>query len=448
MKLPLVVLASSLVVNVALVATFSAKPSLAPPFAQGFFRFGSGATTVGNTGDLRARTGVADAQKKSQRAATHSAEIWPALHSADLSTLVARLRAAGFPPAIVRAIVDAEIERQFSSRIKELTRELNETPYWKPDPSYYFGNSKLFEQISQIYRERSRVLRDLLGKDAFAYGSVDPTAAQRRQYGNLPQAKIDLVQRVNDDYAEMMGQVRAAMQGITLPEDREKLALLEREKHADLAAVLTPEELADYEMRTSSVTSRLRTAFTIMDASEDEFRAIYKIHEQYKDVLYPSVSSGFLGSDVMEKRREAAAAANEQVKAALGDARYAQYQRATDNDFQQLYRLGQRDNVPYDTLVRAYDVRTTASEAATKIYDDRAMSVDEKRTALSNLARDTRAQLLSTLGPTTGPAYAENSRWLSYLDQGRIVTIGPDGLTSSIRSLPTPPPAGTPAPKK
>lgn len=444
MNVRVLLLASSATLNAALLAAFALQPSLAPDAIRSLF---SSAST--DAAAERKRTEQRDRAAAAAKRALKTegrADVWSTLHSTDLTKLVAQLRAAGFPPALVRAVVDAEVERQFSPRIKELTRVVNETPYWKPDPGYYAGNAKLFESISQIYRERSRLLRDLLGTDAYAWGGIDPTTAQKRQFGNLPSAKIDLVQRINDDYAEMIGQVRAATQGITLPEDREKMALLEREKRADLAAILTPEELAEYEMRSSPITMRLRTAFTIMDANEAEFRAIYTIHEGYKDVLYPTSMGGitFTGVDAMEKRREATRQINEQVKTALGDARFAQYQRATDTDFQQLYRLGQRDSIPYDTLVRAYDVRGPTAEASIRIVDDRALSTDAKRTALKELAQTARTQLLSTLGPTAGPAYVENARWLTYLNQGQGITIMPDGGVSS-RMIP---PASVPPPKK
>ena len=63
---------------------------------------------------------------------------------------------------------------------------------------------------------------------------------QKRLYRQIQATVEDLavIQRINDDYAEMTAQLRAAMQGITLPEDRAKLLLLEREKRADLAALV------------------------------------------------------------------------------------------------------------------------------------------------------------------------------------------------------------------
>jgi hypothetical protein len=439
MKLSVVVLIGSAALNAALFALLASRPSLAPVALRKYLP-----EAVPSKEAAKTPPPSAPAKNKG----TGVEVLWPKLKSDDLAALVRQLREAGFPAVMVRAIVDGELERRFGPRIRELTRSLTEIPYWKPDTGYYMGNSKLYESISQIYRERSALLREVLGKDMFAYSGMDPSVAQQRIFGNLPQAKIDLVQRINDDYAEMSSQVRSAMQGVALPEDREKLALLEREKQKDLAEILTPQELADYEMRSSQITSRLRTSLTIMDASEAEFQSIYRIHGAFKDVLYPPPQSAmvYITADLSEKRREAQQQIHDQVKAALGDARYQQYQRATDNDFQQLYRLGQRDNVPYETLVKAHEVRNSTAEASIKIIENSALSPTERQTALKTLAQEARNKLLSTLGPGAGPTYVENSRWLGYIDQGRGVAIGPDGNLSS-RSGPMPRPPATATPK-
>src|SRR5262245_41146713 len=46
------------------------------------------------------------------------ATVWPALSSGDLPSLVTRLREAGFPPGVVRAIVSAQLSEQFAARRK------------------------------------------------------------------------------------------------------------------------------------------------------------------------------------------------------------------------------------------------------------------------------------------------------------------------------------------
>lgn len=455
MKLPVLVLGASAALNAGLLAAFFAKPSLAPPSVRSFFD--NAARSEGRTSTTSPRVSSAPSGSPAQPAArsaaaiasgkVSAAELWASLHSDDLTTLVARLRAAGFPASAIRAIVDAEIQKRFADRYAELRRMVDDVPYWRADPFRSMGlNTKFYETYSQLSRERMRLVREVLGKDAYAYGGVDPTEAQRRQFGNLSPGKIELVQRINDDYAEMISQVRASMQGITLPEDREKLALLEREKKADLAAILTPEELADYEMRSSTITMRLRTALTIMDASEAEFRSIYQAYLPHVETLFPTYPTAFRSMDGVDPRATALAKVQEQLTREFGPDRAAQFQRANDREFQQLYQLTRADNLPYDTVVRAYDTRSSASAASTKITEDPAMSPDDKRTALKNLAQQSRAQLLGTLGQQAGPTYVEAAQWLTYLEQGRSFTIMPTGgISTRSVSIPRPPVS---APKK
>ncbi|MES2693823.1 MAG: hypothetical protein V4773_10150 [Verrucomicrobiota bacterium] len=446
MKLLVALVALSVAANAALVAAFVNQPSLAPPSVRSYFEFGGrGETTVPEkTAATKSKTSAP------KSASDRMVELWRRLQTADLATVVAQLRAAGFPPAFIRALADAELQRRFAPRMEEIRRALYDKPYWQGDIASYMGNAKVYEQMSQLSRERSKALRELIGQDAYAYGGVDATEAQRARFGNIPANKIPLLQQIADDYAEMTSQIRGSMQGITLPEDREKFALLEKSKREDLAAFLTPQELADYEMRTSTITSRLRTGLTIMDASEAEFRQIYLAHEQQQAILYPTTPLGgyTITSDMTEQRRKAQEQINATLKQTLGEARFADYQRASDRDFQQLYQLTRSTNMPYDTVVRAYDTRQPASAASQQIANNASMSSADKEAALKQLGQDSRTQLLSTLGPTAGPAYADGSRWLSALQSGRAFSVGPDGSITTRYIAPTRPTTPTPQPAK
>ncbi len=432
MKLPALLFVGSLAANVVLLGVFAAKPALAPPALRDFFQhFGSPAPAANDPSDKPLAAAHPAAPPKSK--------YWSTLAADDLGTLVANLRAAGFSPALIRAIVAARIELQFRERMNALVGSVADTPFWKPEPTNMMNNPKFYEELNQIYRARAKMLREVLGSDFLANAGGDATAAQRRQFGDLPKSKIDLIQRINDDYTEMASQIRAATQGVTLPEDREKLALLEREKHADLAGILTPQELEDYEMRNSTITSRLRQALTLMDATEDEFRAIYKATQPAADTIFPT--GGVFGAEMSRNRQEAQAKVNDAIKAALGDARFADYQRANDYEYQQLARIGQRENIPTDNLTRAYALRDTVVKESARIYDDKQMSNDDKRAALTTLGQSTKAQVVSLLGLTAGNAYIQTANWINAPERGWIIRVGPNGQANSFYSLPNPAPA-------
>jgi hypothetical protein len=459
MKLPVLLLAASLAAslagNAALVAAFFARPARAPaPFREFLISDADRAARAAEDSraviaQVAARTRIAAA-----RAAAERTQVWAALATDDLKTLVARLRAAGFPPVIIRGVVNAQLERWFRGRLKEVAGDVTEAPFWKPDPGP-FGNTTLYDVRNQLIRERTKLLRELLGDEFFSGASPNVTSMQRMEFGALSQGKIELIQRIKDDYAEMSAQVTAAAQGMILPQDREKIALLEREKRADLAALLTPAELEDYLMRTSPIINRLRQPLSFMDATEAEFRALYQIHQQFADLLYPPAGiGGDFGADLRQQRSEAQAKIAAQTRAALGEERYAEFVRTSSNEFMQLTMVAARENLPAGSAVRAYNAREEAAKESWRIMEDRALDNDQKRAALTALAQTATTQLIAALGPNAGNTYAKSASWLRTISSGGAITIGPDGSTRT-RTLPPPgapppnsPPSVTPPPRQ
>jgi hypothetical protein len=126
-----------------------------------------------------------------------------------------------------------------------------------------------------------------------------------------------------------------------------------------------------------------------------------------------------------EDRKASIQQLNDQLKTSLGPARYADYARETDRNYQQLVRLTERDNLPPDTAVRAFNVRDTVALESGRIADNPALTVEQKRTALQELAERTRTQLLGLLGPAAGPTYVQliDRQWLNVVARGSAVTF-------------------------
>lgn len=403
MKPAVLVLAGSLAANVGLFSMFAWEPALAPPAFRDFFRRNFQSTTS-VAGSLAAAPPVAPPKPK----------LWSVLATDDLATLVNRLRAAGFPPDVIRSIVRVRLDARFDPRIQALVDPDPNTPFWKL-PSRGRASSQRWEQISQLQRERSRLERALLSDDFFATSEI--SADQRRRFGDLPRAKVDALQRIEDDYAELKSSINAAMKGITLPSDREQLALLQREKAADLAALLTPAELADYEMRSSPITRMLGRRLGDFDASEAEFHAIFQMQQAFGQKYSDA------GGDYQEQQRMFDQL-NDQLKATLGDARYADYTRETSYEYRQLQTIAERDHLPADAAQQAFALREHTAQQSGVIYDDPALSAEQKGAALKALAQETRTQLLATLGPEAGATYLKMAdRWLNRVEQGAAVNF-------------------------
>lgn len=442
MKLSALLLAATLAANAALLAVYFNRSASSSP-SEGAASTGSSSAATATNG-TRGGSAAKNGAIASSASSTEESQAWSTLASTDLRTLVARLRAAGFPPSVVRAVVSAQISAKMRPRMEELMAgTTDEKPFWATSGNFSFQSSlsaKTLAALRESSREYSQLLKEALGDEP----SADQNAVNRR-YGKISAEKIEQVQRVESDYNDLRNEVSTAAKGLMLPEDREKLALLEKEKRADLAKILSPEELDDFLVRSSNTTNRLRTALTAMNATEDEFRAIYQAQSAYDEKYnnnFAAVGITFNNADAMKERQAAQAQVNEQLKLALGDQRFAEYTRSTDREFQTITRIAQQANLPAAAAVQVYDLRDTLSKESNRIFADNALTVDQKRAALQSLAQNTRAQITSTLGSDAGRTYLQvAATWLDRVERGGAVTFNPGGGTST-RNLPIARPPG------
>lgn len=428
MKKPFALFAASLVANVALVAVFVFHPALAPPGLR----------------DFLAHRGPADSSATPTPSATPSpasvpAHLWFSVQTEDLKTLVARLRATGFPDRAIRAVIQALLKDRHESLVDALHRSHPALGFWRASDPLLERKRRSDEQ--QLSAERTRLEREILGSLKF---DDDYYTDRRRQYGELTTEKIDRLDRLNTDYNELDLATRTATNGIILPEDREKLARLEREKRADLAALLSPAELADYDIRNSPLVSRLSSTFGVFRATEEEFRAILQTHQSLEDALYPYSRLPPSSDEDRTARSNAQADAEAELdirlRTALGDQRYAEFTRAQSREYQNLVGLAARTNLPPQAAIDAYNLRDRLSQESNRIFYDDALDIPQKRAALATLAQTTRAQLAATLGPTTGETYLKTATWLGQVERGGVVTFRANG--TSFRGLPANPGGG------
>src|SRR5437763_1267841 len=121
MKISTLFIAGSVSVNVALIAILVAgSAEEAKPHPHG-----------------TAAQAAANARPIHDVAAASDFATWAALQADDLHVERERLRAEGFSPQMIRAILSAQIRESFSARRKALDAAQADTPFWKnvtPDP--------------------------------------------------------------------------------------------------------------------------------------------------------------------------------------------------------------------------------------------------------------------------------------------------------------------------
>lgn len=331
MKISPVLVGGSLVLNAALVAVIvlGARGDSADTSA--------GATAAGTT---HTRAVAASGS------ASPGLDTWNQLQSDDLAVQRNRLRDEGFPASLVRTILVAQVRESFAARRKAIESAPAEQPYWRvarPDP-------KVQAELRAVVKEQERALRELLGPDP----ENGAAASLRRQFPALAPEKAGQLAAIRERYDEQRQDIFANVRSSLTPEENAKVRALEKAMHDEFAAVLTPAELEDYDLRTSSVANNLRYTLSAFDANEAEFRALYRIQAAYDD---PLQSTGSSSQDEMRARMELTKQRDAEIAAALGPERYAEYQRATDYNYRQATLLAARLGLPAETPANLYALR-------------------------------------------------------------------------------------------
>lgn len=326
------------------------------------------------------------------------------------------LVASGLSPDSARNILAAMLYEQHRPRIEELTQAAARSSIWwrdiTPEETPPDSPSALLEKLHE------NIQADL---DALFPETTSETsdAEPNLELAFLTPAKQNAIQQITRDYADMIQAAHLAAGRFELPADREKITFLEAERDRDIAALLTPEERENLELRTSPLAYQLRSLTTELKATESEYRAIFALQKDYE-----THSANLDGTDYTDAQQNL----QNQIATLVGLERYRAYARAQDNDYTSLQAIAERFSLPPAISDTLYNLREPVAQATQRIAHDPSLDVAQKNAALQTLARQTRAQLATTLGPEIAAAYLQDKvRWLPLLETGHILSIPPAG---------------------
>lgn len=315
-----------------------------------------------------------------------TAEIWPGLKTADLAALTARLRDAGFPKEMIRAMLAAQIAESFAARRKALEPPVEHLPFWK-DPA---PNAKAEVALRQLNREQEKALRDLLGDDPHAADQIYLTQ-QGGRLDFLPAEKAAEILGLLRDYNDRRSDIYAAGGYST---DREKLAGIDKAQRDAIVRSLTPPELVEYDLRNSSSARDLRSALAALNPTEAEFRAIFQLRQPFDEKF--NYNNGIPPPEEMRQRDGAEKLLNTQIKALLAPERAAEYDRATDNNFRQTSQLVARLELPAETTVSLWNTQKEFEKRRGEIFSS--APADQRVQRLGDLQREAVAKVTPLLG--------------------------------------------------
>lgn len=348
-----------------------------------------------------------------------------------------RLRALGVPEDCIRRTLAEHLQAAHRRRINEihdLARNRRGRAYWQGDPVPNLRHFVLSPEQQQELLDSNRAVRTELRR-LLGPAPLDPVAAYLYRRDYLDPDKGERLAALELDYSDLRQLTLGQARGFATPEDQKRLALLESEKADDLAALLTPEELAAYRLRESQAATTLRTRIAYFDASEAEYKTLFAIFDRIEsrqpamnELAFYSGASGGLSSEAMLARNEAFMKANREIEEALGPQRYAEYLKSQQRDYQALQAAAQRFDLAPAVVDRVYGLTDAAVDASQSLIQDTSLSAADRKAALARIAGETRQKVRLELGTSVGDAYlGQSMSWLSSLERGAALRRTPLG---------------------
>lgn len=223
-----------------------------------------------------------------------------------------------------------------------------------------------------------------------------PASAPAVRPPATPAARVAVILR---DYEEMTAQVEAALRAegasrATIEALHARLALLDRERRADLAPLLSPAEVEAIDLRASQPGRRLRTALADLPVTDDELRALFRLQRAHDEKFPLSLSL-----DDAFARTAARAALNAAFHATLGDDRFAAYMTREEPDYAKFLALAAVEKLPPSTAYLLWELKQDSLARAAEIAARPGLTPAQRAAAMTAAGQQLEARLASLVRP-------------------------------------------------
>jgi hypothetical protein len=336
---------------------------------------------------------------------------WRGVESEDYKKYIANLRAIGCPEETIRDIIIADVNKLFEQRKREMTGTTNKFQFWKTGSFFtdMFNEEKL-NKHRELAKEKHALLKELLGVDV---AEKPDLMAGMNPYETLldflPADRQNALMELEQSFAaKTMKRIKDAQN------NPDVLRELMKEKDAELAKLLSPQEKEEYDLRMSQTAMVMRMQMNDFQPNEQEFRDIFKLRKQFED------EHGMMGMqsnkpEDVERRQAAQQELDQSIKNTLGEDRYREYKYDQDFSRSSLKDIAKEFNVPKEQAFKVFDIKSAAQEQAANVRKDQSLTPEQRQVALQAIQQETAQAVNGILGPQAGKAYFDKGSWIRNL---------------------------------
>jgi hypothetical protein len=238
--------------------------------------------------------------------------------------------------------------------------------------------------------------------------------------GRSATEKAARIERIKRDYDEVRAKTAAdySAAGAAFPGGLNaflrQLALLERELHNDLAAVLTPRELEDLELRDTTAGQLVQALLGDTAASEEQRRAVFRLQRRFDNEFALTFD---LAPATLLTRERARQRTQEEICAVLDPPLRAAWLKCEGGDYGNFAAFVAQQNLTADTALALWRVKNDYTLRQLEINTRPGYSVEQVRVEQAAVAQQARAQVLGLVGPAA--FQAAGSEVLGWLPRGK-----------------------------
>ena len=354
--------------------------------------------------------------------------LWNQIASEDLDLYRDNLLAIGCPKITMREIIRAVINERFAQHRRGILASF-QNQYWdlvlrrELIGRQKFPRTEWGRALESLKAERQQLIAGVLGRDALI------TEAERlRQRAELEQQRswlspekrgqlIELEEQHQQQLVDWTEALGSRLNGIPTQEDEDRLQKWQQDFDAAEKKLLTPDELAELQLRESDVADWAGN-LPGFNPTEDEWRSLTGLRSQYEESQRDLGNAGLTDEELTARQNELQAGFDNAVQAALTPDQFAQYQLANNDQYQALHNVTQRYGLPDSVATESLGVQQTAQTQAAQVRADASLSPEARQAALNAIQQETEQTMSQILGVNVLSTYKEyGGDWITGLSQ-------------------------------